>query len=583
MTFLRTTVLLAFAVVASATSARAHFLWIAPDASPKPDSSKVGRVHVYFSEKPEADDPELLGRLKGLKVQQVSAGQKPQTLELKTGEDSLIATPAGAAAQSYSLDHTYGLLDRNGEVFLLVYHGRMYPANSKNQWTPPTSEERLPLELVPTFADGRLAVRVLWQGQPLAGAEVHAIPAGAEAVDGKSDDSGQFSLSASHPGQYALRAKYVEPRAGERDGKKYATVRHYSTLVVTIAGEAAKAAARTEKRPMRRVTMTKMMNRGMRVAKKAKRSAVASGLPDLPFGITSFGAALLGDNIYVCEGQLGPAHEYSVEGQSDKLLRLDLAAPRKWDVVGKVPHRSGLAMVSYGGKAYRVGGFEARNKKGEPADIHSTREFSRFDPATGQWEELAPLPQPRSSHDAVMVGSRLIVVGGWELRGKEPSIWHDSALEIDLSAAHPEWKELPRPPFHRRALAVGESHGKVYVIGGMDEKGESSTTTYVLDLASGKWSPGPKLPGEGLEGFGGAAVTCAGRLYTTTYSGKLSVLSEDGREWQSAGQLAGPRFFHRMLNRSDASLIVIGGGNMESGKDPSLEIIPVGVARTAGR
>jgi N-acetylneuraminic acid mutarotase len=306
-------------------------------------------------------------------------------------------------------------------------------------------------------------------------------------------------------------------------------------------------------------------------------------LPDLPFGITSFGAALLGQKIYVCEGQLGPAHEYSIEGQSDRLLRLDLEAPRQWDVVGKVPHRAGLAMVAYDGKAYRIGGFEARNKQGEPADLHSTREFSRFDPATGTWEELPPLPQGRSSHDAVLVGSRLIVVGGWDLRGKEKSIWHDSALEIDLSSAHPEWKELARPPFHRRALAVGESHGKVYVLGGMDEKGASTTTTYVLDLASGKWSPGPKLPGEGLEGFGGAAVSCAGRLYVTTYSGKLSVLSEDGREWQSAGQLAGPRFFHRMLNRGDASLIVIGGGNMESGKDPSLEIIPVGVARTAGR
>ena len=70
-------------------------------------------------------------------------------------------------------------------------------------------------------------------------------------------------------------------------------------------------------------------------------------------------------------------------------------------------------------------------------------------------------------------------------------------------------------------------------------------------------------------------MTCAGRLYATTLSGKLSVLSEDGREWQAAGHLAGPRFFHRMLNRDNSSLIVIGGGNMTSGKDPSLEVIPV--------
>ena len=579
MISLRTTVLLAVALLAGATSARAHFLWIAPDASPID-----GRVHVYFSESPEPDDPDLLSRLKGVMLQQISAGEKPHTLELTRGNDSLVASPIGMGAQSFSLDHTYGLLDRNGDVFLLVYHGRMYPANSKNQWTPPTSEQRLPLELIPTFADGRLAVCVLWQGQPVSGAELRATPAGGEPVDGKSDALGQFSVAASRPGRYALRAKYVEQRAGEAEGKKYATVRHYSTLVVTIAGEqASKSVTLAEKKPLRKIAITKMGKRPMRVAKKGKSPAAASGLPDLPHGITSFGAALVGQNVYVCEGQLGPAHEYSLEGQSDRLLRLDLKAPKKWEEVGTVPNRAGLGMVAYEGKVYRVGGFEARNKQGEPADLHSTRDFACFDPATGHWEELPPLPQPRSSHDAVMAGSRLIVVGGWDLRGKEPSIWHDSAVEIDLSSTHPEWKELPPPPFRRRALAVGESRGKIYVLGGMEEKGGPTTTTFVLDLASGKWSPGPKLPGEGLEGFGGTAATCAGRLYATTLSGKLSVLSEDGREWQNAGHLAGPRFFHRMLNHGDSSLIVIGGGNMDTGKDPSLEVVPVGVARTAGR
>ena len=445
MISLRMTVLLAAVVAGGTSSARGHFLWIATDSSPKD-----GRVHVYFSESPQPDDPELLGKLKGLTLRQISADQKSQTLDLKRGDDSLVASPARRVpAQSFSLDHTYGLLDRNGEVFLLVYHGRMYPANSRNQWAPPTSEQRLPLELVPSFADGRLMIHVLWQGQPLAGAELRAIPAGTEPVDGKSDAAGQFSLAASRPGQYAVRAKYVEQKSGEQEGKKYATVRHYSTLVVTIAGEqASHATARNDKQPLRQIAITKMRKRPMHVSTKGKRSpAAASGLPDLPFGITSFGAALLGQNIYVCEGQLGPAHEYSLEGQSDRLLRLDLKAPGKWENVGTVPHRSGLAMVAYDGQAYRIGGFKARNKEGEPADLHSTRDFARFDPATGHWENLPPLPQPRSSHDAVMVGSRLIVIGGWDLRGKEPSIWHDSALEIDLSAAQPAWKELPRRPF----------------------------------------------------------------------------------------------------------------------------------------
>ena len=108
----------------------------------------------------------------------------------------------------------------------------------------------------------------------------------------------------------------------------------------------------------------------------------------------------------------------------------------------------------------------------------------------------------------------------------------------------------------------------------MQEKGGTTTTTYVLDLSAGKWSQGPKLPGEGRDGFGGSAVTCGGRLYATTYSGLIACLSEDGRAWQEAGHLARARFFHRMLCPADSSLLVIGGGNMEEGKDVSIEVVP---------
>jgi N-acetylneuraminic acid mutarotase len=321
----------------------------------------------------------------------------------------------------------------------------------------------------------------------------------------------------------------------------------------------------------------------MLASSKRKHSAGTSGLPDLPFGITSFGAALVGRSIYVCEGQLGPAHQYSRDGQSDQLLRLDLTAPRKWEVAGTVPRRAGLAMVAYDGKAYRIGGFEARNKEGEADDLHSTADVSRFDPATGRWDDLPPLPAGRSSHDAVVVGSHLYVVGGWDLRGSQPSIWHDTALQMDLSAAHPTWTEIPKPPFHRRAFALGECRGKLYALGGMQEKGGLTTTSDVLDLATGKWSPGPKLPGEQLEGFGGCAVSCAGHLYATTYSGKIWRLSEDGASWQEAGQLARPRFFHRMLVKDDSTFLIVGGANMTEGKDLSIEVIPVAIGQTAHR
>jgi N-acetylneuraminic acid mutarotase len=317
-------------------------------------------------------------------------------------------------------------------------------------------------------------------------------------------------------------------------------------------------------------------------AEKTSKSAHRK-LADLPFGITSFGAALVNGHLYVYGGHMGSAHEYAAEEQNDHFLRLDLGAPKHWEVVGTVPRRAGLAMVSFGGKIYRVGGFEARNKKGEHADLHSVADFSRFDPATGRWEGLTPMPKARSSHEAVVVGNRLIVVGGWDLQGKNHEVWHDTAIQTDLTSANPVWEEIPKPPFHRRAMALGAHHGKLYVLGGMQKEGGPTTTSYVFDSATGKWSPGAKLPGEGLEGFGGCAVECGDRLYVSTYSGKLSYLSEDGQTWREAGQLDRPRFFHRMLCAGDSSLIVLGGANMQTGKDLSVEMIPLGPSATAAR
>jgi hypothetical protein len=569
----RLTMLLALSVVAGVAPARAHFLWIVPDRA-----ANEKRVHVYFSETAEPDDPALLSRLAGLKLQQNSSGGRRDLLEPKRDKDSLVVFPVGSdSAESYSLTHKYGTLSRDGETFLLVYHARMYPATPTNRWSLPPADQRLPFELVPSMADGKLTVRVLWNGKPLPAAEVKADPAGKERIEGASDADGAFTVAAGEPGTYAFRAKHIEQVAGESGGKKYDSIRHYSTLVVTIVGDrATQTAVRKIGAGMTGTKRSKMVSTS---AKTTSARDVARALPDLPFGITSFGAAIVDQKVYICAGHLGPAHEYDREGQSDRFLRLDLRSPHEWETIGTVPRRAGLAMVSYGGKVYRIGGFEARNKKGETADMHSMPDFSRFDPTSGRWEDLAPMPKGRSSHDAIVVGSRLIVVGGWELRGTEPSVWHDTALQIDLSVAQPAWFELPKPPFRRRALALGECQGKVYALGGMQEHGGPTTTTYVLDLATGKWSEGPKLPGEGLQGFGGSAVTCAGRCYATTYSGKLCCLSKDGKAWQDAGQLTRPRFFHRLLCVGDSSLIAIGGGNMEEGKDLSVEVVSVSGSR----
>ena len=90
--------------------------------------------------------------------------------------------------------------------------------------------------------------------------------------------------------------------------------------------------------------------------------------PDLPEGLTSFGAAVWGDDLYIYGGHYGRAHEYYIKGQSKDFLRLNLKHPKAWEHLPAGPRLQGLAMVAHAGKIYRIGGFAAHNKQGEDQD-----------------------------------------------------------------------------------------------------------------------------------------------------------------------------------------------------------------------
>ncbi len=121
----------------------------------------------------------------------------------------------------------------------------------------------------------------------------------------------------------------------------------------------------------------------------AEAQMKVSELAPLDAPVTSFGAAVTDGHLYVFGGQLGSSHEYSSETQAHKLLRLNLAKPGKWETVADGPRRTGLAMVAHGGSVYRIGGWEAKNAGGDQWNLHSSRDFSRFDVKSGQWMCLA--------------------------------------------------------------------------------------------------------------------------------------------------------------------------------------------------
>jgi N-acetylneuraminic acid mutarotase len=297
-----------------------------------------------------------------------------------------------------------------------------------------------------------------------------------------------------------------------------------------------------------------------------------SRFPAIPEPVTSFGAAVLGDALYTYGGHTGDAHSYSDKEQSNQLRRLDLAKPAKWETVALGPRLQGLALVAAGERLYRIGGFQAKNEKGKKHDLESQAEVAAFNLKNSKWEPMPPLPEPRSSHDAAVLEGVIYVVGGWQLQGEDESTWHKTAWRLNPADKEPRWQALPAPPFQRRALALAAHAGKLYAIGGMQPDGPT-TRVDIFDPKTNEWSRGPDLDGKPMEGFGSSAFQAQGKLYVSTYEGRLQRLADDGKSWLIEQKLPTARFFHRMLPLGEHEFLIIGGANMGSGKFDEIDVI----------
>ena len=314
------------------------------------------------------------------------------------------------------------------------------------------------------------------------------------------------------------------------------------------------------------------------------RRGPGEGVPPLPQAITSFGAAVDGDWLYVYGGHIGRAHAHSAQNHSDGFYRLNLKTGAAWEPLEMGTHLQGLAVVSHGGSIYRVGGLSMRNPSGEPEDMHSVDEFARYDTDSGRWEKLPSLPGGgRSSHDAAVLDGKLYVVGGWKLAGDSDSgVWAEHGYVADLAApAAPavRWEKLPPQPFKHRALAVAATTKSLYAIGGLSEEGKPTGDVFIFDPASRNWSKGPELPtGTRAKAFAVSAFGVGDTVWASGIDGRVYSLRDGASAWVDTGyDLKTPRFFHRLLPHGER-LLFIAGASKASHLD-SVEMVEIATLR----
>jgi hypothetical protein len=529
--FARKSVALAVLLVAvGAQASFAHFPWLAVDGE--------GRALLFFGESPEERTYHTPEAIAQAKVFARSGDGKPAQLDLAIVEedDYIGRRSAKPVAKDAELEMTceYGLY----HGMLLTYYARHLPGDDAAAWEKAGAAKDLKLNVSAKPAkEGAVTIAVAWDGKPLKDAGVTLADSSGESQEGKTDDLGEVTFKKVAGGLIGVTANFVEEVKGEVDGKKYHSAGHYATL--TFQNGEGPAAAKTT------------------AAVDAKAAAT-----DLPEPVASFGGAVADGWLYLYSGHIGGEHEHSKDNLSQHFRRKEIGG-KEWEELPMETPLQGLPLVAHGGKLYRVGGLSARNAEGEDEDIHSVAEFSCFDPATKKWTALAPLPEARSSHDAVVIGDTLYVLGGWTLAGSSKGTWVDTAWSFDLTKPDGAWQALPSPNFRRRALAVAEWNGKLIALGGMGEDHDISRAVDALDLKTGEWSKVADLPGEGMDGFGVSAWNLDGELYASGTQDSLFRLSDDGAEWEAIVELAQPRFFHRLLPGKPGILLAVGGASEE--------------------
>ena len=507
--------LLLAVLLAGAT--QAHFVFVLP-------SKDATTAEVVMSDDLAVDEAIDGAKLAGAKLFVRDASGKDTPIETKQEKHSLAAKLPGSGPRLVYGTVNYGVSQKgDGKPYLLAYHPKAIlgavPAEKM------AVADKVPAELTPIATAGKTSFKLTAGGKPVADAEINVMKPDNTRAKLKTNKDG-LTDAVEGKGRFGAWARHFEAKSGEFAGKKYEEVRNYATLVVDV-GEA---------------TSTK-----------------TSTLPNLPVAVSSLGAIANDGWLYAYGGHAGKTHSYDTKTVVGTFQRVKLDGGTKWEELPGGPILQGMNLAAHGGIVYRVGGMQPRNAPGEPSDNHSVTDVVRFDPKASKWETLPALPAGRSSHDVVVAGNKLVVVGGWNQKGKgQKAEWHDTVLTLDLAAEKPEWKSIPQP-FKRRALTAAAIGSKVYVIAGLGEKA-SEPTVNVLDLETGKWSAGPSIPGEKV-GFSPAATVVNGRVIVNTFEGPLYRLSAAGDAWEKVGAVSHKRMVGRIVPFGSDSIVVVGGAD----------------------
>lgn len=225
--------------------------------------------------------------------------------------------------------------------------------------------------------------------------------------------------------------------------------------------------------------------------------------------------------------------------------------------------------VTLDGRIYLAGGILEILDFGKPSDVpgvpervevRSSRELIEFDPATGRYVQLPPLPRPLNHIGFVEHQGDLFVVGGHGnlLFGAEPQA---GLFRYDVGERR--WESLPPMPTARGAVAVGVVGDRLYVAGGM-RSGRPVRTVEAYDFRRRSWSTVADLPvsREHIAGAvaGGRLYVIGGRDATDDSLDRVDRYDPRRDRWEEVAPLPQPSGGLEAVT-VDGAILAMGGGD----------------------
>ena len=193
-----------------------------------------------------------------------------------------------------------------------------------------------------------------------------------------------------------------------------------------------------------------------------------------------------------------------------------------WETMAPLPEgRTFNAVVAdKNGYVYVIGG------DSDPSGSNATNTNYRYDTTDDSWQEMAPMPVPLSSIDAIEIGNNIYVPGG-----------QTTATTYVYNIGTDSWSSIAANNGYTRrsqyqVVAIGTD---LYVLGGLIASLSHSTTeVWILDTITGTWSPGVPMLKSRTSFSAGAIdgnIYVAGGVYYPNWTPDMTTEKCDGTTW----------------------------------------------------